>query len=102
MLFGGLLGVCMILDRDRTLGLTWIAAIAGSVILCLVAIAKPRYSFVFDPLLIMAAALALTAATDELVASWRRWWRVLTPIYIFLIWGWIAWLIFALSSRMAS
>jgi 4-amino-4-deoxy-L-arabinose transferase-like glycosyltransferase len=102
ILFGGLLGVCMIRDRDRTLGLTWMAAIAGSVILCLVAIAKPRYSFVFDPLLIIAAAVAMTAAADTRLASWRRWWRVLTPIYAFLAWGWIAWVIFSLSSRMAS
>jgi 4-amino-4-deoxy-L-arabinose transferase-like glycosyltransferase len=102
ILFGGLLGVCMIVDRDRTLGATWLAAIAGSVILCLVAIAKPRYSFVFDPLLIVAAALALTAAAEARLASWRRWWRVLTPVCVFLAWGWIAWLIFSLSSRMAS
>lgn len=96
----GWLGLALLLQRDRTTATVFIAAIAGSAVLCLVAIAKPRYSFVFDPLLIVSAALALTASIDERAGAWARSRRVLIPIYAFLAWGWIAWVVFALTSRL--
>lgn len=100
-LFGGLLGLRLLWDRHRPLGLTFVATILGSVVLCLVAIAKPRYTFPFDPLLLIGAVLALVAAGPERAAAWRRSRLVLAPIYAFLVWGWVAWVIFALSSRLA-
>ena len=101
ILFAGLLGLAMLVERDRRLGLTFISTIAGGVLLCLVAIAKPRYSFVIDPLLIVAAALAIVATAGERLATWRRCRFGLAPIAGFLAWGWIAWTIFAVSSRLA-
>jgi hypothetical protein len=101
MLFAGLLGLAALIDRDRPLGLTFLATIAGCAILCLIAISKPRYSFVFDPLLILTATLAVSIGAVDRAAVWRRHWKVLAPSYLFLVWGWIAWTIFAMSSRLA-
>jgi len=101
MLFAGALGLAVLFDRDRRLGITFLSTIAGCVALCLVAIAKPRYSFVFDPLLILGATLATLVAADSLQATWRRHRVVLASAYVFLAWGWIAWTIFSLSSRLA-
>ena len=101
MLFAGVLGLGLLFDRDRRLGLTFLSTIAGCVALCLVAIAKPRYSFVFDPLLILGATLATLVSLPDRRATWRRHRGVLTVACVFLAWGWIAWTIFALSSRLA-
>jgi len=101
MLFAGALGLGVLFDRDRRFGLTFLSTIAGCVALCLIAIAKPRYSFVFDPLLIIGATLATLIGTSDRQATWRRHRAVLAFAYIFLAWGWIAWTIFALSSRLA-
>lgn len=102
VLFAGMFGVRVLADRDRRLGLTWIATIAGTVLLCLIAISKPRYSFVFDPLLIIGAVLAVTISSPERLAHWRRSRFGLAALYAFLAWGWIAWTIFAFSSRVAA
>ena len=101
MLFAGLLGLAALVDRDRSLGVPFLATIAGCAILCLIAISKPRYSFVFDPLLILTSTLVVAMSAADRMALWRRHWRVLAPSYLFLAWGWIAWLIFAMSSRLA-
>ncbi len=101
ILFAGLLGLAALIDRDRLFGLTFLATIAGSAILCLVAISKPRYSFVFDPLLIVTSTLVISMSATERIATWRAHWRALAPSYVFLAWGWIAWIIFAMSSRLA-
>lgn len=100
-LFGGVLGLSLLWQRDRVLGGTFIATIAGSVLLCLIAISKPRYSFVFDPLLIIGAMVIVSVPAGERIAAWRRARRALIPIIGFLVWGWTAWLIFAFSSRLA-
>jgi hypothetical protein len=71
------------------------------VLLCTVAIAKPRYSFVFDPLLLIALAALLTAPVQLTAAIDSRLRRVLAVLIAFLLWGWAAWLIFAFSTRMA-
>jgi hypothetical protein len=99
ILFAGLLGLASLVERDRVMGLTFLSTIVGAVLLCLIAISKPRYSFVFDPLLILTAALVIAMPGEERREAWRRHWRVLVPAYAFLAWGWAAWLIFALSSR---
>ncbi len=101
ILFGGVLGLGVLWDRDRRLGLTYLATIAGCVALCLIAIAKPRYSFVFDPLLIVAATLATLLPAPDRVATWRRHRVAIAACGAFLLWGWIAWVIFSLSSRLA-
>jgi hypothetical protein len=100
-LFAGALGLAVLFDRDRRFGLLFLSTVAGSVALCLIAIAKPRYSFVFDPLLIVGATLATLVAVSDRQATWRRHRAVLAAAYAFLAWGWIAWTIFALTSRLA-
>ena len=99
ILFAGLLGLASLVERDRVMGLTFLSTIVGAVLLCLIAISKPRYSFVFDPLLILTAVLVIAMPGEVRREAWRRHWRVLVPAYVFLAWGWAAWLIFALSSR---
>lgn len=101
ILAAGLPGVAMLLARHQRWGATFLATIIGSVALCLVAIAKPRYSFVFDPLLIAAAAFFVTAPAADRLDTLRRSRAILTVLFAFLIWGWVAWTIFALSSRLA-
>ena len=102
VLFGGLAGLLIVWHRSPLLGRLCVATIAGSVVLCLVAISKPRYSFVFDPLLIVGAAvLAARPSLARSVLERRDRW-LLAAVYAFLVWGWIAWLIFALSSRRPS
>jgi hypothetical protein len=101
-LFAGLFGLCVLFVRDRRLGLTFAATIAGSVLLCLIAISKPRYSFVFDPLLIVTAVLVFMLPAAERRPAWRHARLGLAPVYAFLAWGWIAWTIFAVSSRLAA
>ena len=100
MLFGGLLGLGLIYRSDRALGALFLATIAGSVALCLIAISKPRYSFVFDPVLILAAGAFVTAPR----AAWRsfsRGGRIAVGVaVVFLLWAWVAWAIFAVTSRV--
>lgn len=97
-LVAGAIGLAVL--RRAATGRLFLVTIAGSVALCLVAISKPRYSFVFDPLLIVAAVVFATAPC----AHWRRLGRgdrwALAFVLAFLLWGWIAWLIFAFTSRL--
>ena len=72
------------------------AAVAGASALCAVAIAKPRYAFVFEPLLMIGAAWLVTAPRAELSRAQRG---AALAAYLFLAWGWIAWAIFAVTSR---
>jgi hypothetical protein len=102
MLFAGVFGIRWLWSCDRRLGTTLIVTIAGAVALCLIAISKPRYSFVFDPLLILGATLIWVAPAGQRAAAWRQSWRILMPIYVFLVWGWMAWIIFAVSSRLTA
>src|SRR6478736_2800599 len=100
ILAAGVPGLALLFARNQRIGLLVLATIAGSVALCLIAIAKPRYSFVFDPLLILAAAFFVTSPQPERMATLRRSRFVLAVIFAFLIWGWVAWAIFAMSSRL--
>ena len=101
VLFAGVPGLAALFDRDRRFGLTFLATIAGSVVLCLIAIAKPRYSFVFDPLLILAATLFTLMPAADRMTSWRAHRAVLIAALLFLAWAWIAWTIFSVTSRLA-
>jgi hypothetical protein len=101
ILFGGLIGLASIVRLAPGLGRIFVATIVGSVLLCTVAIAKPRYSFVFDPVLLLGLAALLTAPFETTAAVDARSRRILIVLAIFLLWGWTAWLIFAVSSRMA-
>ena len=96
-LVAGVIGLVAL--RRTATGRMFALTVAGSVALCLVAISKPRYSFVFDPILIVAAVTFASAPGE----SWRRLDRrdrwILAGVFAFLAWGWIAWLIFAFTSR---
>ena len=99
-LFGGLIGLAAIWRADRYLGNVFLATVAGTVLLCVVAISKPRYSFPFDPLLIIGAVVFLSAPRATWANLSRAARRTLLAVFAFVIWGWIAWLIFAISSRV--
>jgi hypothetical protein len=101
ILAGGVVGLVVLLDRVPNLGRLFWSVIAASLLLCLIAISKPRYSFVFDPLLIMGAVLSATEAPTAVLGSIRRHRAFLTLACAFAAWSWIAWTIFALSSRAA-
>lgn len=98
VLFAGIPGLVMVWRGYPRLGRLFGAAVAGSLLLCLVAIAKPRYSFVFDPLLIIGAVVAVSGAGRGSSLRRRDRWFV-RGMWLFLLWGWVAWTIFALSSR---
>ena len=101
VLFGGLIGLAAILSIAPELGRLFAATLGGSLLLCTVAIAKPRYSFVFDPLLILGLSALLIAPSQITAVLDARARRTLALLFVFLLWGWVAWLIFAFSSRMA-
>ena len=101
VLFAGIAGVAAMWRAVPDYGRLWLFTILGCTVLCLVAISKPRYSFVFDPLLIIAAAVV----AQDPARAWSylrrrdRW--IVFGLAAFFIWGWIAWLIFSLTSRAA-
>lgn len=98
ILGAGVVGLVVL--RSGTPGRLFLLTIAGSVALCLVAISKPRYSFVFEPLLIVAAITFASSPGEQ----WRRLARAERRTGVgtlaLLAWGWIAWLIFAFTSRL--
>lgn len=98
VLGAGVVGLAVL--RRGAPGQLFLVTIAGSVALCLIAISKPRYSFVFDPLLIIAAIIFVSAPREHWLRLTRaeRW--TLAAIAVFLAWGWVAWLIFAFTSRL--
>lgn len=99
ILFGGFAGLAAMRHRAGEWATLFGAVILGAVLLCTVAISKPRYSFVFDPLLIVgAAALWLDRARVRWTAIDRR---VLAVVFGFVLWGWVAFAIFAVTSRSA-
>ena len=101
VLFGGLLGLCHLRRRSPELGWPFAATIVGSLALCLIAISKPRYSFVFDPLLLIGAVLFLMAPQVAMTSLGKteRW--SLAAITAFILWGWAAFLVFSITSRAA-
>ena len=99
VLFGGLIGLLALRHIRPDHFELYVASIIGAVVLCLIAISKPRYSFVIDPLLILGAAVFLTAPGRVIRSLTIIDRLVLAALFVFLIWVWIAWTIFAFSSR---
>jgi hypothetical protein len=101
VLFVGLVGVTALWRLRPDVGGLFLAAILGSLPLCLIAISKPRYAFTFEPLLLIGAVLVFMGPHVALGALGRphRW--ILAGCAAFLAWGWAAWLIFAVTSRVA-
>jgi hypothetical protein len=101
VLFGGLVGLVALWRLKPALGGLFLATVVGSLPLCLVAISKPRYAFGFEPLLLIAA-VAVLVAPQAVAAALRprdRW--IIAGCAAFLAWGWTAWLVFAITSRVA-
>jgi hypothetical protein len=101
VLFGGLAGLAWWWRTDRSTAAILSSVVIGSLPLSLIAISKPRYAFPFEPILILCAigvALAPPPRFDRL----RRRDRWMVGIAAtFILWGWAAWLIFAVTSRLA-
>lgn len=101
VLFGGVIGLVWLWRASPRWAWIFTAAIVGALVLCLVAISKPRYSFVFDPLLLICAVAAATSPRETLSAISRGQWWTIAITFAFLAWGWIAFGIFSISSRSA-
>jgi len=101
VLFGGVIGLMWLWRASPRWGWIFTGAIVGALVLCLVAISKPRYSFVFDPLLLICAVATAMSPRATLAALGRgqRW--ALAIVFAFLAWAWVAFVIFSLSSRAA-
>ena len=98
-LFGGVIGLSWLLQVSAKWAWVFASAIAGALALCLIAISKPRYSFVFDPLLLICAVAAATSprATLSALSRGQRW--TIAAVFAFLAWAWIAFGIFSITSR---
>jgi len=101
VLFGGVVGLAWLWRSSAWWGGLFTAAIAGALLLCLVAISKPRYSFVFDPLLLICAVAAVMQPRATLLSLGRTQWWAIGAVSAFLAWAWVAFAIFSLSSRSA-
>lgn len=101
VLFGGVIGLAGLFRAAPAWAWTVACAVAGSLALCVVAISKPRYSFVFDPLLLLSAVAAVISPRDTLAALGRRRRWAIGITCAFLAWAWVAFAIFAVSSRAA-
>jgi len=101
ILFGGVIGVAWLWRISPRWGGMFTAAISGALLLCLVAISKPRYSFVFDPLLLISAAAAVVSPRATLQAITRRQWWAIGALWVFFAWAWVAFAIYSVSSRSA-
>jgi hypothetical protein len=100
VLFGGMIGLGRIWRENRLLGSLLVGAVLGSLPLCLVAIAKPRYAFVFEPILLLGAAVFAAGPRQAWNGLGRagRW--VVGLSSAFIVWAWVAWFVFSLSSRL--
>lgn len=101
VLFAGLAGLAALWRAAPEWGRLFAATIVGSLPLCLVAISKPRYAFGFEPVLIIGAVFAFTTRQHLAAALTRRDRWILAGCTAFLLWGWAAWVIFAITSRVA-
>lgn len=101
VLFGGVIGLMWLWRASPRWAWIFTAAIVGALVLCLVAISKPRYSFVFDPLLLICAVAAAMSPRATLSALGRSQWWAIGITFAFLAWAWVAFVIFSLSSRAA-
>jgi hypothetical protein len=101
VLFAGLAGLAWWWRADRGTGALLLSLVLGSLPLCLIAISKPRYAFPFEPVLLLAAVSVLLApaATRGRIRSSDR--RLIAICATFILWGWAAWAIFSVTSRLA-
>ncbi|MFC1851322.1 hypothetical protein ACFL27_14085 [candidate division CSSED10-310 bacterium] len=100
ILFLGIAGIFLLLGDHSLVGKLFSVTILSSLPLCLIAISKPRYSFPFEPVLIIAAVWFMIKVRQNLHRVWSHYKIPLLIIYGFLIWSWLAWLIFSFSSRL--
>ena len=101
VLFGGMAGLAWLWQRSPRVGVPFVFAVLGSLPLCLIAISKPRYAFVFEPVLLLSAGVILLGPRAQLASLGRPQRITLAIVLAFLIWAWVAWLVFAFSSRLA-
>jgi hypothetical protein len=101
VLFGGLIGLVALSRVQPQIGALLLAAVLGSLPLCLIAISKPRYAFTFEPILLIGAVYVLSARREAVAALSRRDWWLVGGCIGFLLWAWVAWVIFAFTSRTA-
>ena len=101
ILAAGLVGLVALRHQRPDWALLFGAVVAGALVLCLIAISKPRYSFVFDPILIICASLAWINRTEGRAKLTRLDRGMLAAIFLFLAWSWVAFVIFSVTSRTA-
>lgn len=101
VLLCGVAGLLSMTGDERNFRVWVTATIIGSLPLCLIAISKPRYSFVFDPLLIICACFFLFRWKRNWHYIWSRHKYIFASLMLFFAWSWVAWAIFAFSSRIA-
>jgi hypothetical protein len=101
VLFGGLAGLAWWWRTDRTVAAILSSVVIGSLPLCLIAISKPRYAFPFEPILILCAVSVALAPPPRFDRLQRRDRWIVGMSLAFILWGWAAWLIFAVTSRLA-
>lgn len=101
ILFGGLIGLFALRHQRREWWLLFGGVILGALALCLIAISKPRYSFVFDPILIVCAASVWIDRDSVRATLTRADRRALAVIFAFLAWAWVAFAVFSITSRAA-
>ena len=77
----------------------FLVVVAAGIAPALIAISKPRFGYVFEPLLLIAAAAFVAN-----LRTWRPQLRhpVTIALYAFYAWAQVAWLIFAVTSRTGS
>lgn len=101
VLFGGVIGLAWLFQVSARWAWVFTGAIAAALALCLIAISKPRYSFVFDPLLLICAVAAAISPRETFSVISRGQWRTIAITFAFLVWAWIGFGIFSISSRSA-
>ena len=101
VLFVGMIGLAVWWRVDKPGASLLASVVVGSLPLCLIAISKPRYAFTFEPVLLLAAAMLVASGPSALrrLQPRDRWLVGLAAGFI--LWGWTAWLIFAVTSRVA-
>jgi hypothetical protein len=100
VLFAGLVGLVVLYRLDRRTGTLFAATVLGSLPLCLIAISKPRYAFTFEPVLLLCAVMVFLARERIGAVLPRRDRWLIAGCAAFLLWGWAAWLVFAITSRI--
>jgi hypothetical protein len=96
LLLLGTTGMFGLARSDRGTARRFVAVALALIPPVLITISKPRFGFVVEPLLLIAAAAFVLNAP-----AWRQ--EVRRPALIALVglyaWSWLAWLVFAVTSR---